>query len=150
MPEPIRRKNFVNANEKRGRKPSLTQAQIDEVREMYAVKTGPGWTVHGIAHYMKVSEATINKALNGTLKARKMNKIEIIGTVTPESLKKEDGGQALICEGLDNVVTTGADHYFFVKLQSWNEDECYDPREPFHPTLNSMKGKRIKITIEEV
>lgn len=43
----------------------MTPAQATEAREMYAEKTGPGWTVRGIARYFGVSMATVNKALAG-------------------------------------------------------------------------------------
>src|ERR1044071_893180 len=52
-----------------GRRPKLTQAEIQEIREMYAVKTHP-WSVHQIARNFKVSDGTIHKALNGTLSTR--------------------------------------------------------------------------------
>ena len=51
---------------KRGRKAKLTDADIREIREMYANTTDPiGWSVPQIAKQFKVSTATIHKALNG-------------------------------------------------------------------------------------
>lgn len=53
----------------------------------------------------------------------------------------EDGGCAMIAEG---DVETGNDPHFFLRFQSWDEDLRT------HPTLNSLLGKRLRITIEEI
>jgi len=49
----------------------------------------------------------------------------------------EDGGAALIIE------SDLLDDNFFIRLQSW--DETGD-----HLTLNSLRGKKLKISIEEL
>ena len=55
---------------------------------------------------------------------------------------KEDGGQALICYFGDYDDT---DSGMFVRLQSWDERN-----KNGHPEADRLKGKRVRITIEEL
>lgn len=58
--------------------------------------------------------------------------------------RKEDGGQALICENLP-IVTGHSDEEngMFVVLQSWDVDTV-------HTDLNFFLNEKVKITIEIV
>ena len=68
--------------------------------------------------------------------------IVITGTVST-TMSKEDGGAALIGDLDDhNTVTVPDDKSFFVRLQSWNDDTFQ------HHTLESLRGKKVRITIE--
>ena len=69
-------------------------------------------------------------------------KLITIGQLNIE--RKEDGGQALICESLP-IVTGHSDdeNGMFVVVKSWDEDTV-------HTDLNLLLGKKVKITIEEV
>lgn len=49
----------------RGRPPKLTEADVLEIRRMYAVKVLP-WSITSIAKAFGVSVATVHHALNGT------------------------------------------------------------------------------------
>ena len=73
-------------------------------------------------------------------KSPKGFKVKTEGVVNVES--REDGGQALICETF-KIDTTNSDdeNGMFVILQSWDEDTA-------HTDLNSLIGKKIRITIE--
>lgn len=53
----------------KGRPPKFTQAEIDHMRAMYQ-KTGRAYGIPQIARLFRTSEATVNKAISGTLKAR--------------------------------------------------------------------------------
>jgi hypothetical protein len=72
-----------------------------------------------------------------------MSTIKIITEGEIGGIYLEDDGCALIAPGLDNDITTGADGCFFVRLQSWDETRT-------HQTLNSLAGKRVRITLEVV
>jgi hypothetical protein len=48
----------------RGRKPKLTVADVEEIKRMYAVKDKP-WSIPAIAKAFSISQATVNKAING-------------------------------------------------------------------------------------
>jgi len=65
-------------------------------------------------------------------------KIVIEGQLHQASI--EDGGQSMICE-FDNTVEQATDGYFFVRLQSWNEDKK-------HPTLAAVAGHRVRVTVD--
>lgn len=80
--------------------------------------------------------------------------ITIVGRVD-EDMSREDSGTALIAD-LDEMETTtalktGPDHLsdrkvedsFFVRLQSSNKDGKHD-------TLESLRGKKIRVTIETI
>ena len=58
--------------------------------------------------------------------------------------RKEDGGQALICENLP-IVTGHSDEEngMFIVVKSWDEDTV-------HTDLNLFLGKKVKITIEVI
>ena len=71
-----------------------------------------------------------------------MNTITITGTVS-NTMSREDSGAALIGELDDHTtVTEPDDKSFFVRLQSWNDDTFE------HRTLESLRGKKVRITIE--
>ena len=69
-----------------------------------------------------------------------MNTIVIEGTVA-NKMSREDSGAALIAD-LDDVTTVPDDESFFVRLQSWNDGTLR------HYTVESLRGKRVRITIE--
>ncbi len=52
----------------------------------------------------------------------------------------EDSGQARICQIDDSE---SGDKHLFVRIQSW-DPECK------HPAMESMRGKKVKITVELV
>lgn len=60
--------------------------------------------------------------------------------VLPESIEREDGGCAKILE-VDNVNDPLGGDSLFVRIQSWDDDAN-------HPVMDSMVGKRIRVTIE--
>lgn len=62
--------------------------------------------------------------------------------ITANDLKLEDGGAALIFDGYNNASELMGDGCLFVRLQSWDAPDCV------HPLLNSMVGKKIRITVE--
>jgi len=73
-------------------------------------------------------------------KAPKGLKFKTEGKVKIDS--REDGGQALICESMKiDTMNSDDENGMFVILQSWDEDTV-------HTDLNSLIGKRVKITIE--
>ncbi len=55
-------------------------------------------------------------------------------------LKSEDSGLALILNDLGGTELEG-DGSLFVRVQSWDDDKE-------HPLMNSLIGKKIRITIE--
>lgn len=59
----------------------------------------------------------------------------------------EDGGQAMIVE-LDDPVEDG-DPHMFVRLQSWH-DGAGKADADSHPTLRSLLGRRVRITVEDL
>lgn len=70
-----------------------------------------------------------------------MSKVyEMKTTVDALKVHEEDGGCALIFEGDESGETLG-DGCFFVRLQSWDDNGT-------HPLMNSLKGKKIKVTVE--
>jgi hypothetical protein len=68
------------------------------------------------------------------------SKIVLVGKVG--SMSKEDGGCALIAD-MDDLIAIPDDGSFFVRLQSWSE-----AKPPRHTTLESLRGKKIRIIIE--
>ena len=70
--------------------------------------------------------------------------IVIFGNIIDEFISREDSGHALIAD-LDHTEISGADDAFFVRLHSWS-----DADQPEHKTLDSLRGKRVKITLEVV
>jgi hypothetical protein len=67
-------------------------------------------------------------------------KIVVVGKVG--SMSREDSGCALIAE-IDEEATVGDDGNFYVRLHSWSE-----ATPPTHQTLESMRGRRIRVIIE--
>lgn len=65
-------------------------------------------------------------------------KIVLESVLTEESIKREDGGMAIISE-----VAPVNDDAFFVRLQSWSEDKQ-------HTTMGRLIGKRVRVTVEVV
>jgi peptidyl-tRNA hydrolase len=64
---------------------------------------------------------------------------------TLTEIEEEDSGYALVGY-LDNTGTLGEnDGRFFVRLHSTQDD--YDT-EPTHPLMDSIRGKRIRVTVE--
>lgn len=89
-----------------------------------------------------------------------MNKIIVEGQLNSQSVDFEDGGAAMIVEPEWEVIN-GADDKFFIRLQSWDEsifDNVMYDRKNYsqenaqlgHETLQSLVGKKIRITIEEI
>jgi hypothetical protein len=68
------------------------------------------------------------------------SKIVVVGRVG--SMSREDSGCALIAD-IDAETTIPDDGSFFVRLQSWSE-----ATPPQHTTLESLRGKKIRIIIE--
>ena len=66
---------------------------------------------------------------------------QMTDTVGADDLKSEDGDAALIFDGYNASELIG-DGCLFVRLQSWDAPDCV------HPLLNSMIGKKIRITVE--
>ena len=64
---------------------------------------------------------------------------ETTSIVFPESIESEDGGCAKILEVDDSEGEDG--NSLFVRIQSWDDNAN-------HPVMNSMVGKRIRVTIE--
>lgn len=60
--------------------------------------------------------------------------------VEAHHLKSEDSGHALLLNDIGGTELEG-DSSMFVRIQSWD-----DTKE--HPLLNSLVGKKIRITIE--
>lgn len=69
----------------------------------------------------------------------------IVG-VTDATPTLEDGGQAMIVE-LDDP--DAGDPHMFVRLQSWH-DGATKTDDSTHPTLRSLLGRRVRITIEDL
>lgn len=67
-----------------------------------------------------------------------MSKFEFVGVINPD---EEDGGRALIAE----VESVDPDSHLFVRIQSWDEEQAISNT---HPEMNSMIGKKVKVTIE--
>ena len=65
-------------------------------------------------------------------------------------LHKEDGGQALVS---DNIEST-SDPRTFVRVQSWSDGGMGTSEEnrirDKHPELMALKGKRVRITVQEI
>lgn len=55
-------------------------------------------------------------------------------------ISREDGGDAMIYDAIDEVETIG-DGCLFVRLQSWDEEQV-------HPLMTDIIGKKIRITVE--
>lgn len=72
-----------------------------------------------------------------------MKPIIITGTVS--EIEVEDDGAAQIVS-LDDLESTGSEE-FFVRLHSFNDD-FDDTDKSMHPTMDSLKGKKLRITIE--
>jgi hypothetical protein len=53
----------------------------------------------------------------------------------------EDSGRAMIVQP---VVISGEDPHFFLRFQSWDEDDRK------HPLLKSLMGKKFRVIIEEL
>lgn len=65
------------------------------------------------------------------------------GYVGYDHVEIDDGGQALVT----NVMThqeTHADGMFLVELRSWAEGG----KEDSHTLFNSLRGKRVRVTVE--
>lgn len=65
---------------------------------------------------------------------------ETTSIVFPELIESEDGGCAKILE-VDNSAIEFDGDSLFVRIQSWDGDAN-------HPVMDSMVGKRIRVTIE--
>lgn len=72
-----------------------------------------------------------------------MEPIILTGIVT--NVESEDAGAAQIAY-LEDLESTGTEE-FFVALHSWN-DEFDDSDKPMHPTMDALKGKKLRITVE--
>lgn len=71
-----------------------------------------------------------------------MKKIyQMTDMITADDLKSEDSGEALIFEDYDCFEPIVGDGNLFVRLQSW-DSACV------HPLMNSLVGKKIRITVE--
>lgn len=93
-----------------------------------------------------------------TLDTCLFRKIVFTGTI-PLALEAEDNGQALLVGGLEDLQTDGDDDgAFFVRLCSWRNHtspgesgEVLDKSGRImatHPTLEGLKGRRVRITVE--
>ena len=71
---------------------------------------------------------------------QKPYKIVVVGKVG--HMSREDNGCALIAD-IDEEVTIPDDDSFFVRLQSWSV-----AKPPQHKTLEALKGRKVRITIE--
>ena len=71
--------------------------------------------------------------------------VELIGTVGPLSI--EDSGTALIAD-LEDEQTVPDDGCFFVRLHSTQDPGT--EKHTSHQTLLSLKGKRVRVAIEEL
>ena len=72
--------------------------------------------------------------------------IVIEGTV---DLNKEDGGAALISYPIS--ADENKDSGLYVRICSWDEDFWNgDTKEPNHPDVEALRGKKVRITIEEI
>ena len=72
--------------------------------------------------------------------------IIIEGTV---ELNKEDGGAALISDPIsaDESQESG----LYVRICSWDEDFWSgESKIPNHPEIESLRGKKVRVTIEEI
>lgn len=70
----------------------------------------------------------------------------IIFTGKVGNISIEDSGCAQIAD-LDDLESSADDQSFFVRLQSWSDD-IDDTDKPLHPTMDSLKGKKVRITVE--
>ena len=86
-----------------------------------------------------------------------MTKIILEGHLTPDTIDFEDGGLAMI--GQPEWTIQGADENIFLRIQSWDESivdnvmyDVKDSREQkanlSHKSMNSLIGKKIRVTIE--
>ena len=72
--------------------------------------------------------------------------IVIEGTV---ELNKEDGGAALISYPIST--DEKQDSGLYVRICSWDEDFWNgESKIPNHPEAESLRGKKVRITIEEI
>ncbi len=71
-----------------------------------------------------------------------MKKVYVMSnTIEADDFKSEDSGEALIYEPYDYSEPVVGDGCLFIRLQSW-DSACV------HTLLNSMVGKKIRITVE--
>jgi len=83
-----------------------------------------------------------------TVKQAKNFLIETIILEGEVTLNKADGGAALISDQISEG-RGNSDSGIYVRICSWDDDFCYGrTSSPNHKDIESLRGKRVRVTVE--
>lgn len=77
------------------------------------------------------------------------NKIVVMAFEGVVKYEKEDSGQALIATIYDSV-PKGANPTMFVRIQSWEDADPNQDKDPDHYTARILEGKKVRVTVEVI